>query len=218
MVVEGWNFSSFKLHTQFYPSLISAFCILRITGLFTPDLTNPADKPLTGKRMLEWEGIWSQNCNTGWYYWNEICQSPAQLIVTQAVFKESAVRALNVILICSSCRLIWKITEMSRDLRDWLWTSIAFQGAQPQYSKKHSGELGSWTHQREMGRERNKNVMLREGPGQLSMPPCSAVSTWAQRRVLNTFGRSSSSSLWGLEDRKGHVCYIVERSHGGHSI
>lgn len=61
MVVGEWNFSSFKLHTKFYPS---AFCILRTTGLFTPDITNLAEKPLAEKRLLAGEGIWSENCNT----------------------------------------------------------------------------------------------------------------------------------------------------------
>lgn len=83
---------------------------------------------------------------------------------------------------------------MSRDLTDCLWTSIALQGAQPQYLKKHSGDLGSLTHQREMRREENKNVLLRESPGQLSMPPWSVVSTWTQSRVLSILGTSSSTS------------------------
>lgn len=39
--------------SNFTYHLIYAFCISRTTGLLAPDLMNLADKPLTGKRLLE---------------------------------------------------------------------------------------------------------------------------------------------------------------------
>lgn len=53
MVVEEWNFSSFKLHTKFYPSDL---CFLYLENNRAQDLANLADRSLAGKRLLAWDG------------------------------------------------------------------------------------------------------------------------------------------------------------------
>lgn len=56
---NGGRRKEFPFYLELAPAfayLISAFCTLRTTGLFTPDLTDLADKPLAGKRLLELGG------------------------------------------------------------------------------------------------------------------------------------------------------------------
>lgn len=58
---NGGRRLEFPFYLEFTPNftyLIAAFfCMLRTRGLFTPDLMNLADKPLTGKRLLELGGV-----------------------------------------------------------------------------------------------------------------------------------------------------------------
>lgn len=78
---------------------------------------NQADKPLTGNKLLElgWDLI------TGWYYSNKRS-------VTQPVFIQSAGRTTNGIFTYNSCRLVWKMAEISRDLINSPGTSFLTVG------------------------------------------------------------------------------------------
>lgn len=115
MVVGEWNFSSFKLHTKFYPS---AFCILRTTGLFTPDITNLAEKPLAEKRLLAGGGFDQRTVTLLVVVKQHLPESSSTHSHPGCIHTVSS-QSTKCYLICNSCRLVWRITEMSIDLTDY---------------------------------------------------------------------------------------------------